>query len=379
MKYSFCLAASLLISAAPFAHAEQDAAPVDVNTILSTLKTIQKQTTDNSKAEKTKLAQQFLSLSRDTSGAISYYEEATRATKFEGESREGTQFQQWKTEQDARMKGKPFRDGLSLHLLYLGLTLERSSGMEVKALIPDLISYTQQVMAAQDSGAPPPPPVIRPPWGQQGRRQQQQQASANPATLDDEWVKQALTSSIFVKWLQISSYVSSVQDWEMTPGNVDGIYAKTILPEFRRVKDPRVLEYWDMRMTREAAQASASGRNFDMDKYNQVTMPNLLWSRAQEYLALDQKNRGITEMVKLIKSYPTHPSVPDWISQVQQILQPPAVAPEAAPTAAVANPAAAPGASPATASPTPVPVNTNIPATLLPGQPTPSAPVPAQP
>ena len=276
-----------------------------------------------------KIAQQFLAASQDSNAAIAFYEEAIRATKFEGMSREGTQFQHWKMGEEARMKGKPFRDGITLHLLYLGLTMRRSTGVEVKDLIADLINYTQQVAAAQDSGAPAPPPVFKP-WQPQGKKIQQPPAA--PAALDDEWMKQALSSSIFVKWQQISSYVSSVQDWEMTPGNVDGIYAKTILPEFRRVKDPRTLQYWDMRMGREAAQASKSGRNFDLDKYNQITMPTLLWSRAQEYLSLDQKNRAVTEMVKLIKSYPAHPSVPDWINQVEQILQPAADA--SAPSAA---------------------------------------------
>jgi hypothetical protein len=32
------------------------------------------------------------------------------------------------------------------------------------------------------------------------------------------------------------------RDWELTPGNVDGIFQKIILPELRAQHDPRLLE-----------------------------------------------------------------------------------------------------------------------------------------
>jgi len=51
-----------------------------------------------------------------------------------------------------------------------------------------------------------------------------------------------------------------------------------------------------MRMQHEEDIASRSGRNFDMDKYYGSTKPGLMWSRAQEFLALNMRNRAINDM-----------------------------------------------------------------------------------
>jgi hypothetical protein len=214
--------------------------------------------------------------------------------------------------------------------------MRRSAGAEVKDLLPDLIAYTQQVMNGLDSSVAPHPAVFNsfPRPGKKGPSADSLiNPKAAPAPLDGTWVKSSIASSIFVVWKQVQDYVSSVDNWEMVPGNVDGIYQKTILPELRRVKDPRVLEYWDMRMQRDEDNASKSGRNFDLTKFYDTDKPQLMWNRAQELLVLNMKNRAINDMMVVIKTYPTHPNVPDWISQVEALVQPPAASPAPAPAA----------------------------------------------
>jgi len=358
MKRSFSILAPLLLTISISASA-QDAAPVDVNSVLTTLKTIKKKQADTSKADKARLAQVFQTTAGDPGASITYYEEAIRATKFEGQNRESTQFQAWKMAESDRMKSLPFRNGLSLHLQYLSLTLKRSAGMEVKDLVPSLISFTQQVMSAQDSAPPVHAPVTNLFNNMNNGKKKSNLAQSlvnpkqGPSALDAEWVGKPVTGSIFVAWQQIGDYVSGVENWEMVPGNVDGIYQKTILPEFRRVKDARLLEYWDMKMQREEQNASRSGRNFDVDNYNNSIKPDLLWSRAKELVVLNMKNRAINDMMAVIKTYPNDPSIPDWVSQVEQLVNPPpaaAAATTAAPVAPVVPAAARPEA---TAFPTP--------------------------
>jgi len=135
--------ASMLLTAS-FSASAQDAAPVDVTSVLTTLKNIKKKQVDGSKADKATLAQTFMTKANDNGASVVYYEEAIRATKFEGAGRETTLFQAWKMAESERMKSSPFRDGLHLHLLYLGITMQRSSGVAVKDLIPTLINFTQQ-------------------------------------------------------------------------------------------------------------------------------------------------------------------------------------------------------------------------------------------
>jgi hypothetical protein len=329
------------------AQTQQDANPVDADAILKMLGTI-KQTQETSAAtNKAQLAQQFLVAAGNPSAAISYYEDAIRATKFAGESREGTQFLEWKKAEADHLKSKSFRDALTFHLNYLGLTMRRSSGEEAKKLLPELINYAQQVLVAESQGGG----VVQQPvfMNRQPRKGPSAESLINPRqappALDNELMKPSLNSSLFVKWLQIDSYISGIDEWELSPGNVDGIYEKTILPLFRQTKDPRLFQYWDERIQRESNEAAKSGRNFDMDKFNQGTKPQLLWKRAQEYLAIDLKNRAVTDMVAVIKAYPSHPDSLSWIEQVEQVLKDRAAA-TAPPKPAAPPVTAAPQATP---------------------------------
>ena len=72
--------------------------------------------------------------------------------------------------------------------------------------------------------------------------------------------------SVYVQWMKLSDWVT-VDGWENTPGSFDGIYKNIILPEMRAQKDPRLLDYWDMKMKKAADEASRSKLAFDLDKY----------------------------------------------------------------------------------------------------------------
>jgi hypothetical protein len=160
---------------------------------------------------------------------------------------------------------------------------------------------------------------------------------------------------VVARWLKIDENLSEVAPkkgqaagagWESTAGNVEGIFGQIILPELREQKDPRLLEYWDARLKREAESASRSKLAFDVDKFNTIARPRIVWLRAQDLKVLGQRNRAINEMVSLIKSYPTHPDAATWIAAVEQELTPtpaaaPAAAPAQGPAAAVAAPPAA--------------------------------------
>jgi hypothetical protein len=131
--------------------------------------------------------------------------------------------------------------------------------------------------------------------------------------------------------------------WELTPGSYDGIYQQILLPEMRLLKDTRVVDYWDYRLKREADIASRSKLTFEIDKFNQVRRPQILWSRAVDLARVGQKNRAIDTMFKQIKEYPTHPDASTWITELEGLLAPPA-------------PVAAPAASSEVTSATTVPV-----------------------
>ena len=160
----------------------------------------------------------------------------------------------------------------------------------------------------------------------------------------DSVLNKSVTNSVVAQWLKLSDFLH-LEQWENTPGNYDGIYRNIVLPELRQQKDIRVLEYWDGKLKREAEAATKTKLSFEVDKFNTQRRPSLIWSRTQEYIALGQKNRAITDMYNLIRSFPMHPEADEWIGKLEAMLLPPD------PTVTPAAPAA-PGAPPTTGGPT---------------------------
>ncbi len=97
------------------------------------------------------------------------------------------------------------------------------------------------------------------------------------------------------------------------------------------MKDPHVVDYWDAKLRHESEGATRSKLTFEVDKFNTVRRPQLLWSRSQDLATIGHKNRAAAEMFTLIKTFPTHPDAPGWIDQLQTLLAPPAPAPAAEP------------------------------------------------
>ena len=133
----------------------------------------------------------------------------------------------------------------------------------------------------------------------------------------------------------------SGKGWEMNPFNVEAIFQAIILPELRAQKDPRVLEYWDNKMRQLADRATKAKSPLEIDKFNQITRPQLQWGRAVEMEGIGLRNRAITEMFAIVKANPAHPNVETWVKELKNRIQPPAPAEaaSAAPGAPVATPA----------------------------------------
>src|SRR5438552_775112 len=81
----------------------------------------------------------------NNANAIVFYEDAIRATQFEGESREGSKFREWKKKEGDKLKARELQNAIRLHLNYIALTLQRSAGASISELVPALINYTKQV------------------------------------------------------------------------------------------------------------------------------------------------------------------------------------------------------------------------------------------
>jgi hypothetical protein len=339
------LALGLLGTAA--LQAEQDLPPINVNQLLNALHTMSDQQAQASKTQKLTAYQQISAAANSPERAVGLWEEAVRATQMEGAGKEGTQFKLWKDGEGELFKEREVQNAVHLHLEWLALTLQHSAGTTVKEMLPSVMAYIHELVADQAWMDALEDTVKKDAPGVNKVRAAKAKDDVAIRKTHDSVLNHGLGNSVVVQWLKLGDAVN-VDQWENNPNNLDGIYKNIVQPELRAEKDQRVFEYWDYKLKKEADAASKTRLSFEMDKFNTLRMPVLLWNRIQEYAVVGQKNRAMTEMFNLIKKYPTHPSAPDWISTLEALAAPtdapattalPAPAPAAAPTAAAPEPA----------------------------------------
>ena len=339
--------AALLVAMPAFAAELQDAPAVDVNQLLQALRGIKDQQALQLKSARQKALQQVQAAAATPAAAVAAWEEAVRTTQFEGAAREGSQFKEWREREGEALKEKEAANAAQLHFKWMALTLQRSIGTPVKDLLPQVIAFTKEL--ANDQAA------IE--ALEEGIKREKEMAASGKHGKDhktndeavkrmhDQIIRSPVNGSVAAQVLKIADLVT-VEKWEMNAGSLDGIYGQIILPELRANKDPRLLEYWDMRLKRESENATKSKLAFDIEKFNQVRRPELLWSRAQDVLRLGQRNRALGEMFNLVKTFPNHPGAREWVTTIEKIIVPPALAAPTAPVSAADAPLAPPPADP---------------------------------
>lgn len=314
--------------------AQQDAPPVDVAALLQALRGIKDQQAQQMKAAKQKALQQVQAAAASGPAAAAAWEEAVRVSQFAGAA--GSQFKEWREKEGEALREKEASNAAQLHFKWMALTMQRSIGTPVKEMLPQIVAFTKEI-AADDAAMDALEDSIRRDKELAGSGRHGKDRKTNDEAvkkLHDQILRAPVNGSVAAQVLKITD-LFNVDKWEMAAGNVDGIYSHIILPELRANHDPRVLEYWDMRLKREAENASRSKLAFDIDKYNSVRRPDILWNRTQDVLLLGQRNRALGEMFNLVKTYPNHPRADEWVTAIEQILSPAAAdAPLAPPPAA---------------------------------------------
>lgn len=290
---SACAILTLALLPLAAARGEVDAPTVDVDFVLKSLKQIEEKNSSSSKATLQKAISDFNSAATANGRAMEFFEQATRATVFAGQNLQQTQYQEWKKKEADKLKSQDMQEAARLHLFYLSLTLQFASKTPVNQLVPALTQYTEQVF------------------------------NTHADFSKQDLMKRSLNDSIFVRWYGLSHYLSGLKDWEMTPGNADAMWDKLILPELRKSKDRRVIQYWDQRIERETKNLGDTKREFTLEQFTQVQKPTLLWRRAEDLNTVGLRNHAINEMLALIKNHPAHPENAAWITKLTALLTPP--------------------------------------------------------
>jgi len=276
----------------------QDANPPDTNALLKSLEELRQKHGQAGQTRLTRLIAEINTAAASDASAVDLYERAIQVTTFVGKTKEQGQFQEWKRKESDRLKSNALRTAARLHLRYLAIMLRAAGEVPTEELLPDLIRYTNEVAGVLED------------------------ESLRADLEKQELFRKNVAGGIFSQWYGVDAELGKLKGWEGAPGNLDGIYQKTILPEFRKKKDPNLLRYWDARLQREEKAAQASRLTFRIEHYNQVTRPALIWSRAQDVVLLGHPNHAINEMYGLIRDFPSHPDNLRWIEQLEALLKP---------------------------------------------------------
>ncbi len=279
----------LLLAVLPL-HAQQPPPAVDAAAVLAALKDIKGKQAQAVAKEKGQVLESIRAALADP---VKAWEQAVIAVQFQGKGgNEGQKIVEWRKQNEGLLRDRAFANALRLELVYIGLTWQRYMGAKTRDLLPALYDYSSQVLANYDTM-----------WS---------------LKLADK----SLGDLDFVAYFQIGPYVNGLPDWESQLFSVDGIFQKTILPELRLEKDPRLLAYWDNKIQTEASHIDQKSNGLAVNKFNMVRRPTLLWSRAEDELVLGDQAHAVADMLALIKAHPDHPDFDAWVARLTEVVTP---------------------------------------------------------
>jgi len=298
------IAIVLFLSVSVIRAQQQDIAPPDLTALAREIETLEQRQKQGKLTEKNSLLGQIQTAASSGPAAANFYTKAVEEVQFKGKKDKPEAFSDWKKSHDDMLRSKEMQTALVLHLKYLLLSLQRKGLEKPEVQLPALMAYINELVAADDlffaSPAPPDPKKKGPP--------------------KDEWkslLDSPLTASVFAQWLRLDEWLPEAKNWELKPGDLAGILDKNVRSVLRDKKDPQLIPTWDMQMKVEAERITSGRLAHKADEFNTVTKPRLLFKRAQDMAVIGQPNRGLVEVVALVRAYPSHPDFSAWLDYIR--------------------------------------------------------------
>lgn len=309
------IAIGLFLSIPLLRAQQQDIAPPDLAALAREIETLEQKQKQGKLSEKGMLLAQIQAASASGPAAANFYTKAVEEVQFKGKKDKPEAFADWKKSHDDMLRSKEMQTALTLHLKYLLLSLQRKGLEKPEVQLPALMAYINELVNADDIFFAPPsapdPKKKGPP--------------------KDEWknlLDKPLSQSVFAQWLRLDEWLPEAKNWEFKPGDLAGILDKNVRSVMRDKKDSQLIPTWDMQMKVEADRITTERLAHKAEEFNTVTRPQLLFKRAQDMVALGQPNRGLVEVVVLVRTFPSHPDFPAWLDFIRGMLKKPQTSPQ---------------------------------------------------
>jgi hypothetical protein len=329
------LCAMSLAFASSFLHAQQDAPAVNADSILRDLDMIEQQQKQTIVSARQAAMNQLKAAAASGQAAVSLYTAAVEAVQFDGKANQSAAFSDWKSSKADLLRSHEMQAILQMHLRYLVLSLDRGASDKPELFVAPALAYANDLFNSDSLFFKPDKRNDRNP-SEHERQEQALNVQVNTAKKD--LLDKSVADGIFSKWFRLSQWLPKGDDWELTPGDLSGILDKDVRTPMRAQKDARLIETWDMEMKLLADRATSGRLDFVAADFNTVTRPKMMFSRANDMIIVGQKNRGISDIYLIVKTYPQHPDFSKWVARLREVLKKPE--PSAETTTATTAPAA---------------------------------------
>lgn len=285
---------------APAIRAE-NAPKLNAEQVLKELSQIEEQ---KALAVRAELESRVESLRRAIEGgyaATMVFERAYLSTQYDGVTNANQRFYEWKRRNTELLRSPALQKAVEFHIRYLLLSLDYAQREDPSSdLAEESYAYARdlaEVLSGKDYA----------------------NLSGPAAAL----LQQPVASGMFAKWLSISDWLPKSGDWEASAGNIDGILEKNVRTPWRKKKDPRLTDTWDLQLAFHEARAQQGRLNILADLNDTISAPRCTFGRARERAVLGEVNQAVTEILELAKKHPEHPDFPQWAAEIRNMLTPP--------------------------------------------------------
>lgn len=278
-----------------------DASPPDATSLAKELDALELKQKLSKESQKNAMLGQLQTALTNGAAAASLYSQAVESVHFRGKKNKGEAFLDWKKSHADLLRSNEMQTALLLHLRYLLLSIQRKGLENPASQLPALTAYLSELIEADKLFS-------------------NQKSSPSEAK---DLLDKPLDQSVITQWLGLGDWLPDEQSWALRPGDVAGILENNVRPVMREQKDPQITATWDLQLQVEANRITTGRSEFQADQFNSVTRPGLLFSRAQDMVAVGLPNRGVLEMFALVKTYPTHPDFATWVARIRELIKSP--------------------------------------------------------
>jgi hypothetical protein len=297
--------------------------PQDAPSLLQELERIEKGASSLTERRRSEAISRIQSAAASPSAALELHLAATDAVKYSDRHQE---FLDWKQKNQETLRNSSFQNAAQLQLRYLLIGLQRNDRHDAVDQVPETLSYLNtlvefhflekppRIIPTKKGILPPPPPphMVVPDAA--------------------ELLRQQLPESPVVQWLRIDDLLPE-KNFQKSPANFAGIMDQNVKSPLRERRDPRLPGVWDLQITAETA-ATVNDDTQSVEIFRKERIPELIFGKIKDRVTVGQPNHAVAELMNLIRTYPSHTSMPDWIKTAKGLLSnPPSPSPTPTPAA----------------------------------------------